>query len=199
MYSLLDPAISHEPEANRNLGLAMFIPEEQCESPIVRFGMYFFGTLVLLVAPIAAYSTAVDFLDARVSRNWPHVQGKVIESRVQRNQQLSTRTFFKPIVVYRYEVGGKPYTADRISHQDFGDADESAAHSICAPYPTGASVEVFYNPENPAAGLLEPGLTWRSYFSLLIAPLTLALGLGSIFSARFFGKRRRERLAKGDI
>lgn len=187
--------MTHRLEPNRYLGLAMFAPEENHESPIVRFGMYFFGAIMLLTAPIAGYRAAVDFLDARVSRTWPHVQGKIIESRVQREQHLRTGPSFKPFVVYRYEVGGRQYTADRISHQDFGDRDESAARSICDPYPPGASVDVFYDPKSPQAGVLEPGLTWRSYFSLLIAPLILGFGLLAIFRARFHGKCRRDRLA----
>ena len=80
----------------------------------------------------------------RASRH--HTSGTVISSTVQVPAQL-------PLVIYSYTVGGAEFRCQRVRAAD--DGNDSAAATV-ARYPAGASVVVYYDPENPADALLEP-------------------------------------------
>ncbi|MEW6083974.1 MAG: DUF3592 domain-containing protein [Chloroflexota bacterium] len=90
------------------------------------------------------------------AQNWSSTMGVVVSSTVQVKRGYKTRTEI-PVVVYQYQVDGKPYTGQVVKAGEqffsvrlYGDAQKTVAR-----YPVGAQVMVYYNPANPAESALE--------------------------------------------
>jgi hypothetical protein len=58
--------------------------------------------------------------------------------------------------MYRHSPAGNTYQGERISFGErIGDSDSDVAGIGADPYPTGSTVEVFYDPADPANAVLE--------------------------------------------
>lgn len=94
---------------------------------------------------------------------WPTVQGRIETSGIREyhasdsNEHSQVRTFYRADVTYCYDVAGVRYTGDKVSSVGTsGAASDAAARRSAAKYPAGQTVEVHYNPDNPAESVLEP-------------------------------------------
>ena len=92
----------------------------------------------------------------QAAQDWSSTMGVVITSTVQVKRSYKSRSEI-PVVVYQYQVDGKPYTGQVVkageqffSVRIYGDAQKTVAR-----YPVGAQVMVYYNPANPAESALE--------------------------------------------
>lgn len=112
--------------------------------------------LLLVAGPIVMLAGIPNILDARKSERWPRVQGLVVESSIVAGGSRGSQSY-KPLVSYEYTVDATTYQNDRISHGDQVAKTRQHAEEIAARYPTGASVEVAYDPKTPAQAVLEPG------------------------------------------
>ncbi len=90
------------------------------------------------------------------AQDWASTMGAVISSMIQVRRTGNSRSEI-PVVVYQYQVNGKPYTGQVIKAGEqyfsvrlYGDAQKAIAR-----YPVGAQVMVYYNPENPQESALE--------------------------------------------
>lgn len=90
------------------------------------------------------------------AQNWSGTMGVVITSTVQVKRGYKSRTEI-PVVVYQYQVDGKPYTGQvvKAGEQFFSVRLYGDAHKTVARYPVGAQVMVYYNPVNPVESALE--------------------------------------------
>ena len=92
----------------------------------------------------------------QAAQTWSSTMGTVVSSSVQtRHTGRSHSTF--PVVVYQYEVNGKTYQSQMIKagEQFMNIRVIGEAQTTVTRYPIGASVMVYYNPENPAESALE--------------------------------------------
>lgn len=118
-------------------------------------------------------------MQALDSNSWPSVTGEVLESYVTSSQGGSQGgTTYKPFVVYEYVVGGTTYKAAVVK---LGDTSSSSIYSthqkVVDKYPVGASVIVFYDPEDPQNAALETGL---NFVVLILFGIGLAM-IGGFF------------------
>lgn len=81
---------------------------------------------------------------------WPHTRGTVLSATVQVNHTHRSR-HEAPLVVYAYQVNGEMFQGHRVRTN--GAPDNASA--TLARYPAGASVIVYYDPEDPANSALE--------------------------------------------
>jgi Protein of unknown function (DUF3592) len=81
--------------------------------------------------------------------HWPSVIGQVTESRVDDTHVDMT----KPVLRYRYEVGGQAYVGFRASFSGHG-VSRAAMDQLLRPFPQGSTVKVYYNPQDPASAVL---------------------------------------------
>ncbi|WP_424629281.1 DUF3592 domain-containing protein [Bradyrhizobium sp. SYSU BS000235] len=101
------------------------------------------------------------------SMRWPTVLGKITEVGIVAEERREddaddartrTTTVYRSDVQYAYAVGGREFHSNAWK---WGWTalypDEASARGPIAKYATGASVPVFYNPENPEEAILEPG------------------------------------------
>lgn len=135
-------------------------------------GVFFAGGL------FAAYKIADELPQAVASPAWPTVEGTVTKSQVRRrrgNRSLRMR--------YEYDVNGQTYESGQIAF--FGRVLAGTVTERRKRYPLGTKVTVYYNPDNPAVAVLEPGARIVSFLGaglvvVLFVPLG-ALGLWGTF------------------
>jgi hypothetical protein len=102
---------------------------------------------------------------------WPSVMGQVTESHVD-DARLETT---KPVLRYRYEVGGQTYVGFRASFSGYG-VSRAAMEAVVRPYPQGSRVRVYYDPMHPASAVLDNTAPsdWLYWFLFGVGFLVLA-------------------------
>jgi hypothetical protein len=129
-----------------------------------------FGLLVSLFA--IAYVRIM-----RQAAGWPVAPGRIVASGVEsyldwhreNSETGPPRRYYKPSVVYRYEVHGHKYQGDRVSTGlKISATIPALADRVARRYPIGTAVDVHYNPEDPGESVLEPH-TRASYFLWFMA------------------------------
>lgn len=118
------------------------------------------------------------------TRRWQRTRGRILESSLERwvetEETGEAVAYFRPTVRFEYSVGGAAYVGTRLSAVDLASANRAWAERQLARFPPGAEVDVFLNPGDPAAGVLEvktPGV--GGYFvavGLAMTGAALALG-----------------------
>jgi Protein of unknown function (DUF3592) len=138
--------------------------------------------LVLSLVGVAAIIRAASSLkQAGRSENWPGVQGKIIESRIDKQNKLeydaADSTTYTPVVRYTYSLQGKEYTGERVA---FGmtNKNRNPASELVKRYPLDELVMVYYNPEKPEEAVLEraSGSGW----------LQIGIGVALILAGIYF-------------
>ena len=148
----------------------------------------------LIIWAIIARHNAIE------TSSWPIVEGKVLSTKAV--------TFpIKLIIEYEYSVGGQIYQCNATNFADYSplhyvmdcisslpsigsdstsdDIGKSREQKIAEVqgsvknYPPGTIVNVYYNPENPKAALLNPGYSG-------FAVISITLGVISIIFATIF-------------
>jgi hypothetical protein len=110
--------------------------------------------------------------DAWASTSWPSVSGRVVESDVSYWND-EDGNYYRPEVTFEYTVAERQYESSRIGFGSDSSYDTTdSAWEVANRYPTGETVPVYYDPDEPATAVLEPGATAGSY--------TL-IGVGAVF------------------
>ena len=143
------------------------------------FGVFFAGGL------FAAYTIADELPQALASPSWPTVEGAETSSKVHRRPGKRRLR-----LSYEYEVRGQTFESHKIAF--LGRVFSGPASERRKRYPSGAKVTVYYNPDNPAVAVLEPGVRVVGFLGaglivLLFLPIG-ALGFWSLLKRM----RRRE-------
>lgn len=118
-------------------------------------------------------------------KNWPTTQGKIVSSEV-----IGERAY-RPDVVYEYTVNGRMYSdSTDLQMPAFGRGESKydAASKLSGMYPSGQTVPVHYNPENPSLSKLKTGVPVEVYLRLSFGVSLLCIGLFFIFN--YFPKKR---------
>jgi hypothetical protein len=120
----------------------------------------------------------------RASRSWSSVPGQVTGTDIQvktfkfRTRMGGTRTDYRPVINYEYNVLGIPYQSSQIT---FGtiQVDQAHAQAMLAKYPPGSAVTVYYNPKKPQQAVLEHGgggMAWVVLVGGFVSLIGLCLG-----------------------
>jgi hypothetical protein len=118
------------------------------------------------------------------SADWPSTAGKITYSRSE-SRRVDKQTRYSPTVKYTYQAAGRRYVGSRISASDMHQKSLSGADKILRKYPTGGRVTVYYNPDDPAVAVLEPGMPKNVFVLLACAAACFGLAvLVSVSAAR---------------
>jgi hypothetical protein len=119
----------------------------------------FLNMLVLGVVVLVFGTIFFDLPKAIASIGWSTTEGVVISSEVREECCGEDTEGWWPSVSYQYSVSGAEYVSDNIEVQDVGSSNtDSFAQEVIQRYPVGKRVQVYYNPQDPAVSVLEPGI-----------------------------------------
>jgi hypothetical protein len=114
---------------------------------------------ILLGCILISYGAYLKRL-ANARKTWPSTVGRIVSSReveeeveVRVNENEDEHASYKRIhyeLVYEYVVGGETLRSTPVRF-----SGGSGSKNILAGCPPGATVEVFYDPQNPACCMLE--------------------------------------------
>lgn len=90
------------------------------------------------------------------SLQWPKALGRITASEVQTVDHGGNVGHCLPVVSYTFAVESATYTGSAISFRN-PESTKKSATAIVARYPVGSEVTVSYDPNYPAACVLEPG------------------------------------------
>jgi hypothetical protein len=124
-----------------------------------------FGLVFVAIGGVVGFFGIRTFQNAQASQTWPSVRGQVTESQVGTHDSDGT-TMYSANVVYEYTVGGRQYINDRIRFGEGSSSNPRPAHNMVAEYPVGASVDVYYSPDDPLNAVLEPGASGFGVWAL---------------------------------
>jgi Protein of unknown function (DUF3592) len=141
----------------------------------VRLGQLLFCGLVTLAGLGLLLTAAFDLRKAYRAKTWPTTQGKILSSGLAEVSD-SDGTTYKVAILYEYSVNGVSHRSDVWRLRAGSSSFTKAATKAVERYPLGATVNVYFNPEDPADAMLEPG---RVSWSLLLGGVVFA-GMGAI-------------------
>ena len=104
--------------------------------------------------------------------NWPVATGEITRSELRKTGRA--RPLYRAKIHYRYSVKGRDYAGRRVSPGGDLAGPRDQARARLAAYPSGATVEVRYNPANPKEAYLE----WDSAHGRSAMPLAVVLMVG---------------------
>jgi hypothetical protein len=110
---------------------------------------------------------------AAASLRWPVVAGVVKSSEVAAFRSKGGKQYMAK-VTYDYTVDSTPFSGDTVRFGNYAGALAKAEADV-AKYPTGAPVEVFYDPAQPQTSTLEAGQGGLSVMGLVLAIMGGAL------------------------
>jgi hypothetical protein len=145
------------------------------------------GLLFAVIGYFVAFTFGKPILDnAKASRDWPSVPGVITRSAVA-TKRSDGKTMYSSDVVYRYQVEGRELTCNSVFFGgNTSSSNSAAAYNVTGRYPEGAEVDVYYEPENPANAVLEPGTRWQSYIVFGIGLVFLIVGVLVLGSSLFY-------------
>jgi hypothetical protein len=114
------------------------------------------GWLLIGGGVIAVLFPFVTWNRVRASRRWPSVQGRITESRLDRNPRSGSGGYsYTPRVRFSYAVDRQEYESSQINFWGVVGGSEGTARRTTTRYPEGARVTVYYNPEAPSEAVLD--------------------------------------------
>jgi len=140
--------------------------------------------IFVLLIGIAAVVGGITLMSAsRKARSWPVVTGRITERTVGPSTTTGASRpgrYFEPRVTYDYTVAGKSYQGHRIAIATAA-YDEDKARAVANELPD--SVEVHYDPANPADAVLQPSSIGMSVLVLIFGALAALVGAGMLISS----------------
>lgn len=116
------------------------------------------GPILILIGVVVFYFLGGTFLQAYTSPSWPTVQGQVIHSEVALHRDSDGDRMYSPDIAYNYTVNSQQYDSSQVGMLDGSTSIRGTVQDTVKRYPSGTTVTVYYDPEDPANAVLEPGL-----------------------------------------
>jgi hypothetical protein len=146
----------------------------------------FLGIFVVVGSGIGYFLSARPLYNAYQARAWTPTACEVISSDVVHNDETS-----RADIVYRYDIGGRQYTANRYNFLP-GSNSDSTVPDVVASHPPGTRFECYVDPADPSNAVINRTPTMWYYFGLLF--FVMFAGIPSVIGlAVLYGKRRDRR------
>ena len=129
-----------------------------------KFGKILTGLFVLIGIGLSIKGVFV-YNEDKDSETWPQAPGTIIHSSLGEEENEKGEISYFADIKFRYSVDSVIYTNDRLSYWKILGSDPKKFEQKLLKYPLNKKVIVYYNPENPKQGYLEPGISFGSYIS----------------------------------
>jgi hypothetical protein len=113
---------------------------------------------------------------------WPTTEGIVVKSHVLKsnppgvNSGMEIDKYFYPNILYSFSFNNVAYKNSKLYYGAY-QPSETNAREFVEKYPTGSTVKIYYNPNNPNESVLEIDWKFKSF---------LIFGCGLLFAFLFF-------------
>ncbi|WP_339730958.1 DUF3592 domain-containing protein [uncultured Gimesia sp.] len=144
-----------------------------------RIVLLYLGVVFVIVGFVVTYLLGLPLIEqAKASQNWPTTKGVVLQSMVASPRSNNSSTSYTAVVSYSYQVQGQDYECGTVRFGiEISTSDRSLAQETVKKYPVDKPVVVYYDPKNPAAAVLEPGVFKATYFFYRIGWLLMGPGI----------------------
>lgn len=112
---------------------------------------------------------------------WEKTSGSLVDATVEetiRKGSKSSRRVYEIKATYAYDVGGRPYQGDNISHSYYATSDSSEHETLLQTLQSIPRLNVFYDPLKPEHSTLIPGIDQGTFTLLALGAMWLAVTLG---------------------
>ena len=114
-----------------------------------------------------------DLMRQYQAQSFPKTEGRVLSVGILPVEMYSRaaskrEVYYHPAFSCQYEVDGKSYPGGRYRFDDFL-FDYKSVNQIVTAHPAGSTVEVYYNPVNPADAVLSPLVDVQDASQMLLA------------------------------
>jgi hypothetical protein len=138
-----------------------------------------FPWLFLIIGIVQVIIGCRQAMHSYASVNWPTTDGKIIFSEVVKHDSTNS-IIYRADIRYDYTVNGRSYAGHCVAYGEDGSTDSQHERQLVSKYQPEKVVVVFYKPTDPEVSLLEPGLTWRNSFLLLLGAFFALLAVLSL-------------------
>ena len=104
-------------------------------------------------------------------------------------------TDYKPLIQYKYEVDGQPYTSDRYSFVVWGRGTRDYAQSLTDQFTFGSKITIYHDPDDPSVSVIDPTF---SEFPTIVGMLLLPFHCLGLIGIYFFKHMWRYKDLDGD-
>ena len=125
------------------------------------------------------------------ARGWTPLACDVVSSRIIEGDGTS-----RADIVYRYEVGGRRYTADRYNFVP-GMTSDSTVPAAVASHPPGATFECYVDPADPTRAVINRETTYWYYLGIPV--FVMFAGIPGGIGYATLRSRRRDRTAERSL
>jgi hypothetical protein len=141
------------------------------------------GLAIAAVGAIFVWLMWASFQRARIMDAWSAVPCLILESRLAEEiLNPNTPVNYRPVIRYRYEVGGQSLESSRIRRIETKSARRPKMESLLAAFPPGSEATAWVNPSNPADAVLVRDKRTAIY-SIWFPALFVIGGLGIALSS----------------
>lgn len=110
------------------------------------------------------------------SKKWNTTKGIITKSIISESFRKGRGTC--PIIHYEYFMNGRRLKSDRITWGNVHlSGAKSASREVTDRYKEGKEVRVYYNPDNVAESVLEPGAAQGTILSLIVSCVPIIAGI----------------------
>jgi hypothetical protein len=132
-----------------------------------------FGPIFILVGLALFAGWYLLRKKAKATSQWPSTRGRVVASDINRYRDTDGEYQEDVRVTYNYAVAGTTLRGNRISTSGSG---SGTAKAKLARYKPGTEVDVFYDPLNPVAAVLERKLPGNVLVLPIVGTVFLIVG-----------------------
>jgi hypothetical protein len=170
---------------NRRETEAPAMTPTQQMSPVARFvAVRVFPAVLIVVAASAIALGVVQVRSGVASQQWPTVEGEVVQAEIEEERSSGSgpgarerSATQRPVVRYRYDVGGTTYEARQMSFGEYASGSREDAQRVVEKYAVGSRVLVHYRPDAPDQAVLEPGTQGAPWFFAILGIAFMAVGV----------------------
>jgi len=172
-------------EPNPALGTGVMTAKDERDVRRSRIGLFVLGAFCCVFLGVGATMLAKE--QRRLSVFQP-VEATVLSTRVQEHSDSDGSTY-EPVVVYRYRVRDREYTASRVTPLEESRSG-GWARGVIGRYQVGSRYTAFFDPENPAEAFL-----MRSRSVLPWAFIAFAVVAVAFIAVAFRGTREMTKMS----
>jgi uncharacterized protein DUF3592 len=139
--------------------------------------IHLWAFLFIIPGVFMVFYSIRNAIKGHASRSWQTTQCTILRSYVQVDTMgRPNRKAMMPSVGYDYQFNGETLKGSQIRYGTIGRGTRAGCEKVLQPYPEGAIVQLYVNPEDPHDCALEPGMPWGNVFNLVAGVIFIACG-----------------------